>query len=333
MKLTNVLYRRVYAKAYLDLVTRAPHLLGYFYDKTDRARPRGGKADKLQLLVDRLNMRGFDKLLDEEPWDAVISTHFLPASLIARKRRKNQTKQRHVTVVTDFDAHAFWDNQPCDRYYVAIEETRHTLLARGIPSADILVTGIPIDPVFAAPKPRAELLRKHGLKGVRPIALLLAGGFGVGPVEKLLDAILQVDTGLEVIAVAGKNTQLKTKLDKVSVPTYHSVKVLGFTREMDELLAIADAVVTKPGGLTTSESLARGVPMVIVNPIPGQETRNSDFLLENGAGIKINSIGAMPYKLEKLLGDRARLKSLKDHALLLGRPESALTIAKDIVRG
>lgn len=321
----------MYAKAYLDLVSRAPHLLGYFYDKTDRPQPRGGKTDKLQLLVDRLNMRGFDKLLAEKPWDSVINTHFLPASLLARKRRKKQTQQRHVTVVTDFDAHAFWDNQPCDRYYVATEETRRTLAARGIPDSDILVTGIPIDPGFSAQKDKSVLLRKHGLRGDRPVVLLLAGGFGVGPVEKLLDAILRVEAGLEIIAVAGKNMQLKVKLEKIPVPPRHAVTVLGFTREMDELLSVADAVVTKPGGLTTSESLARGVPMVIVNPIPGQETRNSDFLLENGAAIKINSLGAMPYKLDKLLGDRQRLVSLKEHALLLGRPDSALVIARDIL--
>ncbi|MFO0861650.1 MAG: glycosyltransferase [Phycisphaerales bacterium] len=332
LTLTNALYRRVYAKAYLDLVNRAPHLLGYFYDKTDKAGPRDGTADRLQQLIDRINVRGFTDLLSSEPWDVVVNTHFLSAGLLARLRRKKRTAQRHVTVVTDFDAHAFWDNQPCDRYYVATEETRQTLGSRGIPEADIRVTGIPIDPVFAEQKDRASLLKKHGLRGDRPIVLMLAGGFGVGPIEKLLAGLLRAETGLEVIAVAGRNAALKQKLERTPVPRHHCLHVLGFTREMDELLVVADAVVTKPGGLTTSEALARGVAMVIVNPIPGQEARNSDYLLENGAAIKINSLGAMAYKVEALLGDSARLRQLRNRAKSLGRPRSALEVAADVLR-
>src|SRR5262249_456930 len=132
-------------------------------------------------------------------------------------------------------------------------------------------------------------------------------------------------------AVAGRNAKMKTKLEKVRVPARHRLRVLGFTREMDELLSIADLVVTKPGGLTTSESLARAVPMVIVNPIPGQETPNSDFLLENGAGIKINSLGAMAYKLDSLLSDSARFELLRQNARRVSRPRAALDVADAVL--
>lgn len=328
LTLTNAIFRRLYATAYLDLVNKAPHLLGYFYDITDKPGPRDSRGDRLQRLVERLNTRRLEKLLTDEPWDIVINTHFLPASLIARARKKGKSTQKQVTVVTDFEAHAFWDNQPCDHYFVATEEARRTLAARGIPMADMTVTGIPIDPLFAVEKDVAALQKKHKVGGDRPTVLLMAGGFGVGPIERMFDAAIEVQTPLDLIVVCGKNAKLKAKLEKVDTPERHRVQVMGFTKEMDELLAIADLIVSKPGGLTTSECLARGVPMAIVNPIPGQESRNSDFLLEHGAAIKINSLAAMTYKLDELLGNKPRLATLARNARAQGKPHAARAICE-----
>ena len=141
-------------------------------------------------------------------------------------------------------------------------------------------------------------------------------------------AILAVDVPLELVVVTGRNAKIKTELERIEVPEQHLAHVLGFTTEMDELLAAADVVVTKPGGLTTSEVLARGAVMAIINPIPGQESRNSDFLLENGAAIKLNNISTLPYKLTNLLRDSKRLASLKAHARRLGRPQAAFDVAR-----
>ncbi|MBY0113716.1 MAG: glycosyltransferase [Phycisphaerales bacterium] len=328
LTLTNAIFRRVYATAYLDLVNKAPHLLGYFYDITDKPGPRDSRGDRLQRLVERLNTRRLEKLLTDQPWDMVINTHFLPASLIARARKKGKSTQKQVTVVTDFEAHAFWDNQPCEHYFVATEEAKRTLAARGIAMADMTVTGIPIDPLFAVEKDVAALRKKHKVGGDRPTVLLMAGGFGVGPIERMFDAAIEVGTPLDLIVVCGKNAKLKAKLEKVKTPERHRVQVMGFTKEMDELLAIADLIVSKPGGLTTSECLARGVPMAIVNPIPGQESRNSDFLLEHGAAIKINSLAAMTYKLDELLGDKPRMATLARNARAWGRPRAAREICE-----
>lgn len=331
LTLTNAIFRRLYATAYLDLVNKAPHLLGYFYDITDKPGPRDSRGDRLQRLVERLNTRRLEKLLTDEPWDMVINTHFLPASLIARARKKGKSTQKQVTVVTDFESHAFWDNQPCDHYFVATEEARRTLAARGIPMADMTVTGIPIDPLFAVEKDVAALRKKHKVGGDRPTVLLMAGGFGVGPIERMFDAAIEVGTPLDLIVVCGKNAKLKAKLEKVDTPERHRVQVMGFTKEMDELLAIADLIVSKPGGLTTSECLARGVPMAIVNPIPGQESRNSDFLLEHGAAIKINSLAAMTYKLDELLGNKPRLATLARNAKSHGKPLAARAICERVI--
>jgi processive 1,2-diacylglycerol beta-glucosyltransferase len=188
----------------------------------------------------------------------------------------------------------------------------------------VSVTGIPIHPVFAEPKDRGECLRKHGLRGDRPVVLQLAGGFGVGPIEQLYRAVLSVETPIEVVVVAGKNEQAKRQVESVEVPSRHRAKVMGFTTEIDELMEAADVVVSKPGGLTTSEVLARGAAMVIVNPIPGQESRNSDFLLENGAAIKVNNTATLPLKLSRLLSAPRRLEA---SARRLARPRAAFNVA------
>jgi processive 1,2-diacylglycerol beta-glucosyltransferase len=330
LELTNAAFRRLYGQAYLDLVNRAPHVLGYFYDMLDRPSKSGkNRSDRLRLAVEKLNLKSFLRFLQEEPWDLVINTHFLPAEIIAHLRKAERLDMPQVTATTDFETHRLWVNQPCDRYFTATEEGALYLNSWGVPAADIFPTGIPIHPVFSEPKDRAECLARHGLEGDRPIVLQLAGGFGVGPIEKLFHAILEVELPLEIVVVAGRNEKLKTQLKKVDTPPHHHVKVLGFTDQIDELMAVADLVVSKPGGLTTSETLARGAAMAIVNPIPGQESRNSDFLLENGAAIKVNNIATLAYKLTTLLRDPERLSQLKSNARRLGRPRAAF----DVVNG
>jgi len=158
--------------------------------------------------------------------------------------------------------------------------------------------------------------------------LQLSGGFGVGPIEKLFRGLLDVQTPLEIIAVTGKNEDAKKKLQAVKTPPRHRGKILGFTDQIDELMACADIVLSKPGGLTTSEVLARGAAMAIINPIPGQESRNSDFLLENGAAIKINNVATMAMKIESLLNDPARLRTIKQNAQRIAKPQAAFDVAR-----
>jgi processive 1,2-diacylglycerol beta-glucosyltransferase len=197
-----------------------------------------------------------------------------------------------------------------------------------VPAGEVVASGIPIHPAFSRPKDRAECRRRHGLADDRPVVLQLAGGLGVGPVEGLFEGLLRVETPLEIVAVAGRNADLNTRLEQIAAPPRHRVHVLGFTTEMDELMAAADLVLSKPGGLTTSEALARGAPMAVVNPIPGQESRNGDFLLENGAAVKINNLATLPYKLDQLFREPGRLAQLAANARRLGRPRAAFDVAQ-----
>ena len=328
LTLSNAAFRKVYGEAYLDLVNKAPHVLGYFYDLMDKPRRPKSSRDRLRLAVEKFNLRKFCELIECDRWDVVVNTHFLPAEIIASLRRSGKLDLPQVTVTTDFETHRLWVNQPTDRYTTATDEGAAYLAHWGVPPEHTRVTGIPIHPVFAEPKDRGECLKRHGLAGDRPVVLQLAGGFGVGPIEQLFRGILSIDLPLEVVVVAGKNARAKQQLESVDVPRRHRAKVIGFTTEIDELMAVADVVVSKPGGLTTSEVLARGAAMLVVNPIPGQESRNSDFLLENGAAIKANNAATLPLKLSRLLRDRAKLESLKSSAKRLGKPRAAFDAAQ-----
>ncbi len=328
--LATSVFRRCYAQMYLDLIDRAPWFLAYVYGRMDRPRPAGRDHwYHLRVALEKMSMRPFLRLLQSEPWDLILNTFFLPAEIIADLRRKGKVQALQAIVVTDFETHRNWVNHPCDHYFTATEEAALYLQCFGVPRSAATVTGIPVHPVFSVPKDRAACRALHGLVGDRPVVLLLTGGHGVGPVEETYTALLEVEVPLEVVVVTGHNAAARRQIEAIQVPARHRAKVLGYTDQMDELMAAADLVVTKPGGLTVAEALARGVGMVLVHPVPGQEERNSDFLLENGAAIKVNHIPTLPHKVAAVLADPRRLQQMRESARRLGRPRAAFDIVDE----
>jgi processive 1,2-diacylglycerol beta-glucosyltransferase len=327
LQLTNGAFRRLYARSYLNLVNKAPHLLGHFYDLLDRPS-KSGKSDWLRLAFEKLNLRRLIRLFEREKWDLVINTHFLPAEILASLRKTGRVRTPQVTATTDFETHRLWVNQPCDHYFTATEEGAQYLRYWGVPAGDVTITGIPIHPVFTTAKDRAALRRKFHLDPDRPVLLQLAGGFGVGPIETLYRALLDIEPPAQIVVVAGKNEKVRQELQRVPVPVRHFAQVIGFTTEIDEYMKAADLVVSKPGGLTTSETLACGAVMVVVNPIPGQETRNSDYLLENGAAVKVNTAGTLAWKVSALLKDPERLARLRANVARIARPRAAYDVVQ-----
>jgi processive 1,2-diacylglycerol beta-glucosyltransferase len=293
-------------------------------------KPRRPKypPDQFRLLLEQLNLAKLLKLLRTQDWDVIVNTHFLPAELIAALRKKRLIDTPQITVTTDFDTHRMWVNEPCELYTTATEEGAAYLHSYGVPAEHTRVTGIPVHPVFAIPKTQAECRAKHGLDMERPVILQLAGGFGVGPVAQLYEGICSIKMPIQAVAVAGRNPRAKKLLEDVPVPRRHKSLIFGYTDRIDELMGAADVVLSKPGGLTTSEALARGAAMAIVNPIPGQEIRNSDWLLENAAAIKINNVPTVGMKLEALLSDPRRLNELKSNSRRLARPRAAFDVAE-----
>jgi processive 1,2-diacylglycerol beta-glucosyltransferase len=231
--------------------------------------------------------------------------------------------------VTDFEAHALWMNPCVDLYCVAAEETKARLVARGIPQSGIVPTGIPIAAKFLSkPDPRA-VRQTLGLRDDQPVLLVLSGGFGIGPVAEILTELDKVPRPLQTVVVTGRNEELRREL--AAQTHQHPTHVLGFSTNMHELMTVADLILTKPGGLTTSEALALGKPLFILNPIPGQEAANSDFLLEHGAAAKVNRVEDLPFRIEQLLGSK-KLVEMAKAAKALGRPRSAEAVCREVLK-
>ena len=213
----------------------------------------------MQAGIERSAATQLIKTIREFDADRVICTHFLPTPLLDRERKKGRIRARIITVVTDLDVHGMWLSAPSDHYFVATEEARVYLEALQISAADITVGGIPTHPIFAEKKDRVAMRRKHSWDPEMPAILVSAGGFGAGNAGRLVEALVTAGVKAQIIAVCG--APLKAAIEKIALqPTGVSiVKAVGFTTEMDELMSAADLMIGKSGGLTTSESLIKGV--------------------------------------------------------------------------
>jgi processive 1,2-diacylglycerol beta-glucosyltransferase len=331
LQYTNKLFRHLYSKAYIEMVNKTPEVLGWFYDYLDKP----WKNERRRLALDKLNTRPFVKMLRQYQPEITICTHFLPAEIISWLKAKGRITSRQAIVVTDFDVHAMWLCHHYEQYFVALDETRVHMEKLGIPASKLTVSGIPIDPVFAAEKEKRAMRDKHGLKQDLTTILLSAGGFGVGPVEHIVSSLAELRNPAQVVALCGRNEELKSRIESLA----HSltpagkllIKPIGFTKEIDEYMSASDILLGKPGGLTTSEALVKGLVFVIVNPIPGQEERNSDHLLEMGVAIRCNNLPALAYKIDRLLEDAPRFSAMRANARRLARPHAAQEIVSKLL--
>ena len=327
LEFTNKVFRTIYSKTYIEMVDRAPEVLGWLYDTLDSP----WEKERRRLAWDKLNTRPFVKLLEREQPDLIVCTHFLPAEMVSWMKAKHRLACPQTIVVTDFDVHAMWLCHHYEHYFVALDETREHMVRLGIPAGKVSTTGIPIDPVFAQAKDKAAMRAQLGLAPDRTTILLSAGGFGVGPVEHIVATLTTLERPAQVVAICGRNAELLARMKKLAVASSArrgTLVPIGYTTAMDEYMSAADVLVGKPGGLTTSEALAKGLLPVIVNPIPGQEERNSDHLLEEGAAIRCNNLPVLAWKLDRLLDDAPRVARMRQNVARLARPHAA----RDVVR-
>ena len=310
------------------MVRRAPRVLGWLYEATDKPFHKDRVRQKLEQAG---AARLLEKIREFDP-EVAICTHFLPVTLLERELRKGRCRARILTVVTDFEVHGMWLAAPSDHYFVATSEAQAHLEALGIASSTITVSGIPTHPVFAENKDRLAMRRKHGWREDLPAILVSAGGFGAGNAERMIESLIGAQLPAQIIAVCGKGAALKTSLDRIAAKrkkdALPTLEVVGFTTEMDEFMAASDLMIGKPGGLTTSESLIKGLGWVVVNPIPGQEEKNAIHLLEQGVGVWCDNLHTLAFKVRSVLEEPGRLQSMRSNALRLARPDAGELIAR-----
>jgi processive 1,2-diacylglycerol beta-glucosyltransferase len=332
LRYTNKMFRRFYGQFYIDLVRSAPTLLGWFYESQDEP----WKTEKMRLMLDRMNTGPLVRQIKKFKPDITICTHFLPSEILSHLIKHGKVDTQLSITVTDYHVHAMWLSRLIHHYFVANDESRVQLENIGFPPESITVSGIPIDPVFCEVKERAALRAKQELRDDLPMLLVSAGALGVSSAERIAEVLSKLTMPVQVVVICGRNEKLRqTVLEQLSrdpVPAAHlDFKVLGYTADMDEWMKSADLYIGKPGGLTTAEAMSCGLPMVIYQPIPGQEERNSDFLLENGAAVKCNQLATMAYKVDLLLKDPERMAKMRRRALGLSHPAAAGQIVQKLI--
>jgi processive 1,2-diacylglycerol beta-glucosyltransferase len=324
---TNKLFRDFYSKLYARLIRTAPDFLGWWYKQSDEP----WKTDGMRLMLDRFNAGPLVKFIRRFDPHITVCTHFMPAGIISHLIAKGVLDAHLSIVVTDLDFHAMWLSRMFHRYFVAIEETKVHLEMLGLPKERITVSGIPIDPEFGIKVDVTATKAQFGLDPHKPILLLSAGALGVGPAEFVVERLKQLRTDVQTVVVCGRAAETRERVLRVTGHDHKRFKVLGYTDRMPDLMKISDLFIGKPGGLTSAEALTCGLPMVIVSPIPGQEERNSDHLLEDGVAVKCNEMTTICYKIDGLLSDPLRLEQMRKKAKMFGCPDAAKVIVDTLV--
>lgn len=322
--------RKVYVDLYLWLIRRAPGLWGLVYRLTDRLRPEGW-CHRLRRWIEARDSRRLLAQIAALAPDAVICTHFQPAEILSRQIAAGSLGCSVWVQVTDFDLHRMWVHPHIAGYFAANEEVAFRMREQGIAAQAIHVAGIPTMPAFSRPHDRAECARALGLAPGLPTLLLMGGGAGLGGLSQVARQLLLIPAEFQLIVLAGNNHAELAALHELARRYPGRLAPQGYTERVERLMACADLVVTKPGGSTTAECLAMGLPMIVNAPIPGQEEHNANFLLEQGAALKACDLSTLEYRVRYLLAHPARLAEMAARARALGRPHAARQVLETVL--
>ncbi len=322
---------RLLDRTYMSVIHKAPEIWEHMYDNTDLAR----RFRSLGMFVYRHNTPKITRLLDEFRPTVIACTQAFPCGSVADYKERHGLKVPLYGVLTDFMPHHYWLHQhhQVNGYMVGSEEARMYLSERGVPEEKVHVTGIPVDPVFAENGDRAQEVQElKGLDPKVPMVLVMGGGQGLGPIEEVVVGLNRLPQVFQLVVVTGTNAQLKERLTNRSDEFKRQTVVLGHVSFVHQLMDQADLVITKPGGLTVTESLAKKVPLVLVKPIPGQEAKNSRVLVDRHAAVQADHWNDVPSLVGDLLSFPEHLRPLQEATAQLSRPRSALEIAKTLLK-
>lgn len=329
----NPLVRRLWQGAYTRLSQSAPLLYRAFYNASDADEQlAGARANLRSGRLSRIFLSNIERLIAGYRPDAVICTMQFPLMLMSHMHHTGELAAPLFVAVTDFVAHGSWIAAGSAGYFVPSEETARAFARKGVAPKLIHVSGIPIRLEATTPKSAPEMRRRHGLPLDRPLVLLSAGGLDPRRAQLIIEQILASPRPLTLAIVAGRNTRLAAELGQKQSPASHiTLALYGAIPFLDDLLAASDLVIGKSGGLITSEALARGVPQLIIDPIPGQEEWNADYICGAGAGVQLRMAEAVAPTVLALIDNPALLSTMSTQAQTIARPHAAHTVAANVL--
>ena len=334
MEYVNRPVNKITTTAYKELAKKFPWAWGEVYSHSQK-----GPLAHISSASNNLLAKKLLKLLKEYQPDIVISTHPFGSQMVSYLKRKALVDCKLATIMTDFAPHDQWlvGKDYVDYYFVSHEKMRQELINSNVAENTVFATGIPLSNRFLMHFDKDEIMKSMGLNPDKRVILFFGGGeFGLGrdKTVKILNSFITHVKNHQIVAIAGKNEKMKIAFDKLVAETNSEsfVKVLAYTKQVPELMSISDLVVTKPGGLTTTESLASGLPIVAINPIPGQEEENAKFLEDEGVAIWLKKNDDYDEIIADLLSDEDKLHQMKVNTKLLAKKNSTRDIC-DIILG
>jgi processive 1,2-diacylglycerol beta-glucosyltransferase len=328
-KYAALVVSRIVSDGYLQMVKTIPQMYRYIYNRAERAREVG----PLRTWAHQFTASNLRSLILREQPDAVVCTHAFPCGAMAEYKRSFADAPPVVGIVTDFAVHGFWIYDNVDGYVVATDAIRNALTARGVAAEAISVSGIPVRRDFARAGESGDALRERlDLPRDRRVVLLMGGGLGIAPLERMMRALELIQVPLAAVVVTGRNKRTQRRVMLAAEGVSYPVRALSFVENVYDYMHAADALVTKPGGLSTAEALVAQIPMVLCKPLPGQEERNARILVEAGAAVRTRRLEELPKAIEAVLTDAAKRGRMIEAAQRLARPNAAGAAAAMIAR-
>lgn len=330
---SSKLYRGIYNHGFLKLVEKASWAYGAAYDLSDN--PQLDVPAHLSL-AHKFNTQSLRQSLKEHDPKVLFCTHFLPEQVALDLRKQGKLSSKIAVVVTDQVIHAQWFGK-VDAFFVGNDLVKQSLIAKGVPQDKVFVTGIPIDLKFARRYDKSEAREKLQLRKNGEVVLYTGGGHGIGGVEETVKQIFpSLPPSAQLVVLCGRGKELYDSLssfrETLAPADRERIVSVGFTKEMEWYMAAADLMVGKPGGLTSSETLAMGLPFVMVNAMPGQEEGNADFIASAGAGVWVRDLRFLPNALSTLLASPDRRGMMSSAAKAISRPNAADDIRAELAR-
>lgn len=314
----------VYVESYWWMLRSAPWLWRRLFERRQRKLHRSTAPD----WVFRRGCRSVLRQIKDYAPHLVIVTEIGAAEIAALGRREGWFNAPILAVQTDFQTEPPWVQSEIDAYCVASEEARGQLIGWGVLPNRVLLCGIPVDPAFALPFDKKELLPAFGLDTRRPVVLVMGGGMGPVPLDRVVSSLERCNAPMQVLAVTGHDRFLRHKLELLRGRLALDLHLFGWTENVPELMAVSDVLITKPGGLTAAEALAAGLPMILTHPIPGPEERHVRYLCQNGVALHAKTLRDIPRLVSRLLASPGELGEIQRRAAEWSRPDAAHAIAQ-----
>ncbi len=347
LKLVNNTMDKVISRGYEKSALYTPKAYGsvYRFSETTLASKNEFKTNPLTSLM----ARRFKHLLNDSSPDLIIGTHPFPMIALSTLKKNNNIHflsrsesfyksskvdiPPMISVLTDYTTHSTWIQNEIDYYIVGHEYVKELLVYEGVDSEKVKAFGIPVEKSFLRHRDRETVLTELGLSPEKLTVLLMGGSFGAGNIKETLEDLLTIDRDFQILVITGRNAHLKDKLSKMLDSTVHNKNIclLGYTNKMNDILASIDVLISKPGGLTTTEALLNDVPMIVPYFIPGQEEENLDFLTNCGAALRTTKKYSLPVLLKVLIDDPSRLDSLRKNIKSIRKFNSAVNISNLVV--